>query len=106
MDKVLNVLCLEDSPRDAELIRELLVDSGYKLNMDCAAFEKEFVSFLKNGCYDIIVSDFKLPGFDAFAALKWSVDSTSRLRFSLGGESDARPPKQWLSRRENTSTWS
>jgi PAS domain S-box-containing protein len=74
MDKVLNVLCLEDSPRDEELIRELLVDSGYQLIIDCTAFEKEFVTFLRTRKYDIILSDFKLPGFDAFAALKWSVE--------------------------------
>jgi PAS domain S-box-containing protein len=74
MDNILNVLCLEDSPKDAELIRELLVDSGYLLNLDCTATEKEFVSFLRGRTYDIILSDFKLPGFDAFAALKWSVE--------------------------------
>ena len=48
MNEVLNVLCLEDSPRDAEIMRELLTDAGYDLNMDCTAVEKEFVSFLRN----------------------------------------------------------
>jgi PAS domain S-box-containing protein len=81
MPEILNVLCLEDSPRDAELIRELLSDSGYKLNMDCTTLEKEFVSFLQNGSYDIILSDFKLPGFDAFSALKWSVEICPEVPF-------------------------
>jgi signal transduction histidine kinase len=74
MNEVLNVLCLEDSPRDAEIIRELLKDKGYDLNMDCTAVEKEFVSFLRSHKYDIILSDFKLPGFDGFTALRWSVE--------------------------------
>jgi two-component system sensor histidine kinase/response regulator len=74
MNEVLKVLCLEDSPRDAEIMRELLTDAGYDLNMDCTAIEKEFVSFLRNRRYDIILSDFKLPGFDGFGALRWSVE--------------------------------
>jgi PAS domain S-box-containing protein len=74
MEEVLNVLCLEDSPRDAELIRELLTDAGYDLRMDCTALEKEFVSLLQSHDYDIILSDFKLPGFDGFGALKLSVE--------------------------------
>jgi PAS domain S-box-containing protein len=74
MNEVLNVLCLEDSPQDAEIMRELLIDAGYDLNMDCTAVEKEFVSFLRSHKYDIILSDFKLPGFDGFTALRWSVE--------------------------------
>ncbi len=74
MNEVLNVLCLEDSPRDAEIIRELLTDAGYNLNMDCTATEKEFVSLLRSHKYDLILSDFKLPGFDGFTALRWSVE--------------------------------
>ena len=74
MNEVINILCLEDSPRDAEIIRELLIDAGYNLNMDCTAVEKEFVSLLRSHKYDLILSDFKLPGFDGFAALRWSVE--------------------------------
>jgi signal transduction histidine kinase len=74
MNEVLSVLCLEDSLQDAEIMRESLIDAGYNLKMDCTAVEKEFVSFLRNRKYDIILSDFKLPGFDGFTALRWSVE--------------------------------
>jgi PAS domain S-box-containing protein len=74
MNEVLNILCLEDSPRDAEIMRALLIDAGYNLNMDCTALETEFVSLLRKHKYDIILSDFKLPGFDGFEALRWSVE--------------------------------
>ena len=70
----LNILCLEDSPKDAEIMRESLIDAGYYLKMDITAVEKEFVSFLRGRKYDIILSDFKLPGFDGFRALKWAVE--------------------------------
>lgn len=69
-NRSINVLMLEDSPHDAEIIQELLIDAGYRMNIDCTAFEKEFVSFLKSKKYDIVLSDFMLPGFDAFGALK------------------------------------
>jgi PAS domain S-box-containing protein len=81
MNEVLKILCLEDSPRDAEIMQELLIDAGYELSMDCAAAEKEFVSLLRNKKYDIILSDFKLPGFDGFAALRWSVEICPNVPF-------------------------
>ena len=75
IDKIsLKVLYLEDSPRDIEIIRELLIDAGYDLSMDCAEKKKEFTSLLHHNKYDIILSDFKLPGFDAFGALKLVID--------------------------------
>ena len=74
MNQVLKLLCLEDSPRDAEIMRELLIDAGYKLNMDWTASEKEYVSLLRSNKYDVILADFKLPGFDGFTALRWSVE--------------------------------
>ena len=70
----LKVLLLEDLPRDVEIISELLTDEGFDLAMDCTDKEKEFVSLLRSRSYDIILADFKLPGFDAFAALRWSRD--------------------------------
>ncbi|TSA24185.1 PAS domain S-box protein [bacterium] len=77
----LKVLCLEDSPRDVELMRELLVEAGYDLNMDCTAVEKEFAAMLGSRAYDIILADFKLPGFDAFAALRWAMDICPNVPF-------------------------
>ena len=66
----LNVLFLEDNPKDAEICRELITDSGYNLNMDITATEKGFESFLRTRKYDVILSDFNLAGFDAFGALR------------------------------------
>jgi PAS domain S-box-containing protein len=65
----LKVLILEDSQADAELILELLTDSGYVLEYKLTKTEKEFESQLFPPKYDIILSDFSLPGFNAFGAL-------------------------------------
>lgn len=67
--KELRVLYLEDSAKDIEIIRELLTETGYNLSMDCTDKKIEYISFLRSRSYDIILSDFKLPGFDAFGAL-------------------------------------
>lgn len=70
MKNILKVLHLEDSPRDFELIRESLIEAGFELEMHCSESEKEFVNMLRNNKYDVILSDFNLPEFDGFAALR------------------------------------
>ena len=67
--KFLRILHLEDSPLDAELIRERLTDAGVSMQMDWAANEREFTEFLRSGGYDLILADYRLPNFDAPAAL-------------------------------------
>ena len=65
----LRILHLEDSPRDAEFIRERLGDAGFSMQLDWASDEREFTAFLRRGGYDLILADYELPGFDALAAL-------------------------------------
>ncbi len=82
IDKItLKILYLEDSPRDIEIIRELLIDAGYDLSIDCPEKKKEFTSLLHRNTYDIILSDFKLPGFDAFGALELSSEICPEVPF-------------------------
>jgi PAS domain S-box-containing protein/putative nucleotidyltransferase with HDIG domain len=66
----LNVLSLEDSVRDFEIIREQLIDAGYDLHISRVEREKDFECSIRGNQYDIILADFKLPGFDAFGALR------------------------------------
>jgi two-component system, cell cycle sensor histidine kinase and response regulator CckA len=78
----LKVLLLEDVPRDVEIIREQLIDAGYDdLIMDCTAKEATFVSLLRSRPYDIILADFKLPGFDGFTALQRKNEIAPHLPF-------------------------
>jgi PAS domain S-box-containing protein len=78
---LLNVLCLEDVLKDAELLNEMLVDAGYLVTMDIAKGEKEYLSFLKGRNYDIILADNKLPRMDAFAALKLALELKPEIPF-------------------------
>jgi PAS domain S-box-containing protein len=69
-NKYLKVLHVEDSPRDAEIIRERLIDGGFSMHLDWAVGEQEFLTFLRSNQYDLILADYQLLGFDAPAALK------------------------------------
>lgn len=68
----LKILVLEDSPQDLELIQEQLSDAGYILDLTHVENEDDFNSALLENSYNIILSDFSLPGFDAFEALNIS----------------------------------
>jgi response regulator RpfG family c-di-GMP phosphodiesterase len=68
--KHLNVLALEDSARDFDLTKEQLIAAGYILSIARVETEKEYTASLRTNLYDIILADFKLPGFDAFGALR------------------------------------
>lgn len=68
--KRLRVLCLEDEPKDAELTQSILEEAGYDLQINRYDNEKEFVKAMKCNEYDVILADYKLPGFDAPAALR------------------------------------
>jgi C4-dicarboxylate-specific signal transduction histidine kinase len=65
----LRVLHLEDSPLDAEIIRERLIDACFLTQIDWATNEQEFISFLQSGGYDLILADYHLYCFDGTAAL-------------------------------------
>jgi PAS domain S-box-containing protein len=80
-EHLLRVLCLEDSKRDAEIINEWLTDAGFNLDFRWTANETEFKSLLSAETYDIVLSDFRLPGFDAFGALTWALEISPEVPF-------------------------
>jgi PAS domain S-box-containing protein len=79
--KSLRVLILEDSLMDMELIAEQLSGAGYQLDLTHADNENAFTKALMGNYYDIIISDFSLPGFDAFNALEMSKKSCPDVPF-------------------------
>jgi len=80
-NKELNVLILEDSIRDLEIMVAQLSAAGFQLNVSHTKDETGFREALKKKEYDVILSDFKLPGFDAFEALKISLEFCSKVPF-------------------------
>lgn len=68
----LKVLIVEDSLRDLELLTEYLSQAGYHLEVSHVEGESQYKDHLEEKKFDIILSDFRLPGFDAFKALEIS----------------------------------
>ena len=70
MTKPLKVLLVEDSERDTALLKLFLRRGGYDADVHRVDTRAELDAQLQAGRWDIVVSDFNLPGFDAFAARK------------------------------------
>ncbi len=65
----LRVLVLEDRPADAELMVAELRRHGYRPEWQRVETEEAFVAALDQD-FDVILSDFTLPGFDALRAIE------------------------------------
>jgi len=70
----LSFLFLEDSESDFEIIKELLNDEGFDFTFKRVENEHDYTKELESNEFDIILSDFSLPGFNAFGALKIASD--------------------------------
>lgn len=66
---VARILHLEDSDLDAELVRERLLAASVRVEIDRVYARDAFIERLQSQAYDLILADFRLPGFDGFAAL-------------------------------------
>jgi len=69
-ETTLNILSLEDSFNDFEIIREQLIRAGFNMNLSRVQTKKDFESAIRATKYDLILADFNLPQFDAFGALR------------------------------------
>jgi diguanylate cyclase (GGDEF)-like protein len=78
----LHILSLEDSPMDAELIKEYLLENfGSETQINTVANEEDFISAISKDKYDLILSDFRLPGFNGFQALEHAKSMISSTPF-------------------------
>ena len=69
MNKSLKVLIVEDFEDDALLVVRELRRSGYILEFKIVETAGEMTDALENHFWDIVISDYSLPGFNAPAAL-------------------------------------
>ncbi len=69
MSDHLHILHLEDEPDFSELVRSLLDHDGLDAELTNVVDRPGFVDALDRGGFDIIISDYQLPGFNGLEAL-------------------------------------
>ena len=65
----LRILHLEDNAADVALVEAVLESEQVPFSLKRVATKNDFEAELKSGAYNLILSDFSLPGFDGMAAL-------------------------------------
>lgn len=70
MNSPLQILHLEDNPRDAALVEAMLETAGITCAVTLVKTRKDFQAAIEQDTFDLIISDFSLPMFDGLAALK------------------------------------
>lgn len=70
MSRELQILSLEDDPRDTELIQELLEAEAILCELIRVDSKDAFLASLENYRIDLILADYTLPSFDGISALK------------------------------------
>src|SRR6185295_8175390 len=69
MKETLQILCLEDSPHDVELLRQRLEADGIAVDLTVVETRQNFLRAVEEGPFDLILSDYTIPGFGGREAL-------------------------------------
>lgn len=70
MNPSIRLLHLDDDPSDAELIRRRLQAAGLSCDILWVNCKEAFESALERESFDLVLSDYKLPGYDGLSALR------------------------------------
>jgi PAS domain S-box-containing protein len=66
----LRILSIEDDPKDAELIQDLLEAESIACEVTRVDTQAALTASLEQGGFDLILADYSLPSFDGISALK------------------------------------
>jgi two-component system cell cycle sensor histidine kinase/response regulator CckA len=81
--KKLRILVLEDNPADADLVIRKLKVSGFQFHADLVASSRQFMEAANSITYDIILADYRIPGWSGLEALRWLRSSRDITPFVL-----------------------
>src|SRR6202163_1456986 len=81
MPHPLRILSIEDDPKDAELIRDLLETEGIVCEVTRVDTEAALLAFIEQGGIGLILSDYTLPSFDGISALKFATKTCPDVPF-------------------------
>src|SRR6202521_3262833 len=71
MRQPLRILSVEDNPKDAELIQDLLETEGIVCEITRVDTEAAVLASVEQGGIDLVVADYTLASFDGISALKF-----------------------------------
>jgi PAS domain S-box-containing protein len=70
MEQLIHILHLEDDPADAELVHARIEAAGLVCQITRIQTGEELGQALRQGGYDVILADFRLPMYDGMSALQ------------------------------------
>ncbi|HBZ57056.1 MAG TPA: hybrid sensor histidine kinase/response regulator [Syntrophobacteraceae bacterium] len=70
MNQPVRILHLEDDTADAELVAARLESAGMACRIACVQTGDQFAEALRQGEYDVIFADYRLPTYDGMSALR------------------------------------
>jgi sigma-B regulation protein RsbU (phosphoserine phosphatase) len=68
--RILRIVYLEDDPLDTELVQAKLAEVGISCEITRVETREQFVDALRDGDFDLMLSDHSIPSFDGLSALK------------------------------------
>ncbi|MDD4032160.1 MAG: ATP-binding protein [Bacteroidales bacterium] len=77
----LKILYLEDDPSDAELIMSKLYLEEFDIQFTWVMNKEDYLQKLESESFDLILSDFKLPGYSGLSALEAAKKTNSETPF-------------------------
>jgi PAS domain S-box-containing protein len=81
MPHPLRILSIEDDPKDAKLIQDLLEAEGVVCEVTRVDTQAALVASLEQGGIDLILADYSLPSFDGISALKFAMKACPDVPF-------------------------
>src|SRR3984957_3267969 len=81
MRNPLRILSIEDDPKDAELIQDLLATAGIVCEVTRVDTEAALAASIEQGGIDLILADYSLPSFDGISALKFARKACPEIPF-------------------------
>jgi len=77
----LDILHLEDDPKDTELVQDRLEAQGVPCRVTRVETEAEFRAAIEAQCQTLILADYTLPSFDGLSALKIAMEKCPQVPF-------------------------
>ena len=93
--KPLQVLIIEDSADDAELMVRALRRAGHSTTYERVETPEAMAAALAKGSWDLIIADYSLPHFSGLAALKMVQNQALDLPFKWSRAASARTSR-WM----------